>query len=63
MIYYIILGYFSYSNLYLMLLYVIINYYTLTYYTLLYLKVFYYKKITLNYSTNLSYTLDYFILS
>jgi hypothetical protein len=37
---YIILNYFSYSNLYFMLLYVIINYCTLNYYMLFYLKVF-----------------------
>jgi hypothetical protein len=35
---YIILNYFSYFNLYLMLLQIIINYYTLNYYTLIYLK-------------------------
>jgi len=43
---YIILSYFSYSNLYFMLLYVIINDCTLNYYMLFYLKVFklvYYK--------------------
>jgi hypothetical protein len=37
---YIILGYFSYYNLYPKLLQVIINYYALNYYTLLYFKVF-----------------------
>jgi hypothetical protein len=36
---YIILSYFSHSNLYFMLLQVIINYYTLNYYTLFYFKV------------------------
>jgi hypothetical protein len=38
-IFYIILNYFSYFNLYFMLSYVIINYYTLNYYMLFYLKV------------------------
>jgi len=37
---YIILGYFSYFNLYPNLLWVIINYYTLNYYMLFYFKVF-----------------------
>jgi hypothetical protein len=36
---YIILSYFSYYNLYLMLLLAIINYYTLNYYMLFYFKV------------------------
>jgi hypothetical protein len=36
---YIILSYFSYSNVYFMLLHVIINYYALNYYMLFYLKV------------------------
>ncbi len=37
---YIILSYFSYSNLYFMLLRAIIDYCTLNYYMLFYLKVF-----------------------
>jgi hypothetical protein len=36
---YIILSYFTYSNLYFMLLQAIINYFTLNYYMLFYLKV------------------------
>ncbi len=54
----IILSYFSYYDLYFMLLYIIINYCALNYYMLFYLKVYqvvFYKLVNyskLNYSTN-----------